>query len=31
MIDSNTRVAHVLERDESGGWKKVREWTWKQE
>ena len=29
-IDDNTHVSHVFERDETGGWKKVREWTWRQ-
>ena len=30
MVDQNTRVSHVYERDQRGGWKQVREWTWKQ-
>ena len=30
MVDPNTRVSHVYERDDQGGWKQVREWTWKQ-
>lgn len=31
MLDADTRRAHVYERDASGGWKQVREWTWRQE
>lgn len=31
MLDPNTRVANVYERDENGRWRKAREWTWRQE
>ena len=30
VIDRDTYVSHVFERDEEGGWVQVREWTWKQ-
>ncbi|NNF60436.1 MAG: hypothetical protein HKN06_03790 [Gammaproteobacteria bacterium] len=28
IIDDNTFVSHVFERDASGGWTKKRQWTW---
>lgn len=30
MVDPDTRIARVFERAEDGGWRQVREWTWKQ-
>ncbi len=29
VVDSNTYISHVFERDEDGDWVQVREWTWK--
>ncbi len=28
--NEDTRVSHVFERDDAGGWQKVRQWTWVQ-
>jgi len=31
MLDEDTRLARVDERDETGAWRQVRDWTWKQQ